>query len=515
VPTVPRRSGSYVPTAPLPNERVPSGAFQGPPPIDFSPITKAVGRIREEEKQKQDDLAILDADNRLGTLQTDLAVQATQLRGKDSLQALPTVTEQWQKKADEIRSGLSNDDQRLKFEQRASGRFQSLRNSVVEHSANEMKRYDDETTDAALKLATQTALQNYTNPAELERSLADSKTVIEMYGRRNGWSSERIQQKQLEQTSGIHMGVIDQLLQADKDIDATKYFEAHSGELDAKALIQAKDSLDLGSLRGESQRRADSIVASTATLGGGLQEAAKITDPKLREATEGRIRRHWEDVSASDRFDRQQAYEQASAIVAQTGDLYKVPPSLMQRLSASEQIELQHLVNQKRNPERATNWDTYARLLNMAGLNDSTRQEFEQLDLTKYRGQLSDQHYAHLLTLQLGERRQTGGAISSEAKRQAAQAERDATKQRQRAQAAEMLRSLGVDVPVTVPGGPLRGPTRQLRISSKGKQVPQAWIDRASKDENYRRYLEHMGVVFDTAFSSPINPRDTGNITLR
>lgn len=514
MPTVPRRSTGYVPTSPLPNERVPSGAFQEAPPVDLSPVTRTIARIAEEEKGKQDELAILDADNKLGALQTDLTVHATQYRGKDALGALPDVTDQWRKQADEIRNGLANDDQRLKFEARAAGRFQSLRASVVEHTAGEMKRYDDDTTSSGLKLAVNTALQNYTNPTTVEQSLADSKKIIDLYADRNGWSPEERQQKQLEQASVIHSGIIDRLLADDRDIDATKYFQAHSSELDSRALLQARDSLDLGSLRGESQRRADGIVQSSATLGGALAEARKITDPKLREATEGRIRRHYEDVEASLRYDREQAYEEASAILERTGDLNKIPPNIYNRLNASQHRELEHRLAQKRNPDKQTNWSTYARLLNMAGLNDSTRQEFEQIDLTKYRSQLSDQHYEHLLTLQLGERRQTGGAISSEAKRQATQAERDATKQRQREQAAAMLRSLGVDVPVKAPGAPLRGATVPLRLSPKGKQVPQAWLYRATRDENYKRYLEHMGVVFDTAFSSSATP-NRGDINLR
>lgn len=514
MPTVPRRSTGYVPTQPLPSERVPSGAFQSAPPIDITPAVRGLSEYAAQEKKRQDQVALLDADNQLGALELVLHQQATQLRGKDAYGAQQLVRDTWSKRSDEIRQNLSNDDQRLSFEGRASARYQSLLSSVAQHTETESKRYDAETTDAGLKLSLKSALDHYTDAAVVERSLADSKKIIDLFADHNGWSREERQQKQLEQTSQIHAGVIDMLLQDDKDIDATKYFQAHANELDPKALLQARDSLDVGSLRGEATRRSDSIVQSTATLGGALAEAAKITDPKLREATEGRIRRKYEDRAADERFQREEAYQQASDIVEQTRDLHRIPPALWLKLSPEEHNQLEHRLAQKRNPERSTDMNTYTSLLNMAGLSDSTRAEFEKLDLMKYRSQLDDGDYKYLLHLQLGERRQTEGALSGEAKRQAAVAERDARKDAQRAAAAETLRSLGIDVPIKAPGGPLRTQSTPLRVSPKGKQVPQTWIDRASKDVNYRRYLEHMGVVFDTAFSAP-STRSTGDIILK
>jgi hypothetical protein len=183
---------------------------------------------------------------------------------------------------------------------------------------------------------------------------------------------------------------------------------------------------------------------------------------------------------------------------------------MMEKLSASEQLTLQHLVAQKRNPERPTDPDTYASLLNMAGLNDSTRQKFESMDLTQYRNQLSEKDLRHLQALQLGERRQTGGALSSEARRQAAVAQRDQRKAAEHEAQLQILRNMGVDMPPTVPGAPLRGAAVPLKLSPKGKQIPQSWVDQASKNPNLKLYYEHMGVVFDTTGSTPLIRNQTG-----
>src|SRR4051812_12925999 len=96
---VPRRGPGFVPTAPLPGARVspeaPSSAFQPPAPVDLTGLQRGVQQLVEKEKNKADQLAVLDADNQLAQLQTDLASMATGRRGKDALGAQTDVTDQW------------------------------------------------------------------------------------------------------------------------------------------------------------------------------------------------------------------------------------------------------------------------------------------------------------------------------------------------------------------------------------------------------------------------------------
>lgn len=447
-------------------------------------------------------MALLEADNQLSATRATLQQQVLSRQGKDGIAAGPDEVDQWRKAVSDIGGGLNNRIQD-QFHARSLHHGEILQETIDNHVRQETQQFDTQTTDAFLQNRLNDALKHYTDPSMVGQSLAESKDVIGNYADRNGWSSEQTKLKTTEVTSKIYTGVIDRMLSEGNDLTAQNYFNAHRDELTANDSLQVGHALDIGSLRGESQRRSDVIVTQSTSLGNALQEAAKIPDPKLREETEGRIRRYYEDQAASDRFDKQQAYAQASAILARNPDIHAIPPSMMEKLSASEQIELQHLVQQKRNPTRATDPDVYASLLNMAGLNDSTRQQFESLDLRQYYGQLSDKDYNHLLSLQLGERRQTGASLSGEAKRQAAIADRDAKKQKEREAAAQTLRNMGLDIPPAVPGAPLKSSTVQFKISPKGKQVPQAWVDHASTDGNYRRYLEHMGVVFDSTGSTP------------
>lgn len=441
-------------------------------------------------------------------MRSGLQQSALSKLGKDAIAVGPAEDDVWNKAVADIGGGLNNRIQD-QFNVRVAHQYSMLDDTIRNHVEHQTRVYHTDTANALLQIKLKDAVDNYDNPSIVGQSLAESKDAVRDLGIKMGWSPEMVKEQTTEAASDIHTAVIDRMLTAGDDLTAQKYFNANTSELTAGAITKLNGPLEIGSIRGESQRRADAIVSQAATLGGALAQAAQITNPdgtpnpKLREETEGRIRRYYEDQAASDRFDKQQAYAQASAILSHNPDMNAIPPSMLEKLSAAEQIELRNLVNKRRNPERETDSDVYASLMNMAGLNDSTRQKFESLDLRQYHSQLSDKDYNRLLTLQLSERRQTGGALSGEAKRMAAIADRDAKKQKDREAAAQTLRNMGIEIPPSVPGAPLKGQSVQLKLSPKGKQVPQSWVDHASKDDNYKNYLLHMGVVFDSTGSTP------------
>jgi hypothetical protein len=141
--------------------------------------------------------------------------------------------------------------------------------------------------------------------------------------------------------------------------------------------VRIDKSLDESSTRGQSQREADRIMGVSQTLSQGLAEAAKITDPKTREATEHRVRQAYEDRAAGDREERFKAYQDAGVILEKTRSTDKIPPATWNLLSVTERRSLQEREDQLRHPRHTTNMDTWYKLMNMAGLNDSTRAEFE------------------------------------------------------------------------------------------------------------------------------------------
>lgn len=248
-----------------------------------------------------------------------------------------------------------------------------------------------------------------------------------------------------------------------------------------------------------------------------------IQDPTERAAVENHIRQHFEDVATAERQERVEAYTKAGQIVEQSGDLYKVPLVIRQKLSPDELTTLAHQADRIRHPKTDTNPDLFYSLLNLTALNDLTRADFAARDLSKDRANLSDEHYDFLLKRQIAIRTEMLNARAAEAKRQSDQAGKasasdariealiEQTDPAKRAGVAAIFRSQmspalqqKYNLNAPVPGAPIvRTPPNEQRPSRPAPdappnwtvRVPQALLDRAARDPEYKLYLQHMGVT--------------------
>ena len=225
----------------------------------------------------------------------------------------------------------------------------------------------------------------------------------------------------------------------------------------------------------------------------------------MRDATEQRIRRTFEDQAADDRQQRMDAFNKASAILERTKDANQIPLAMRMKLTPEENIALDHREDQLRHPRSQTDLSVYTHLINMSALNDATRAAFLETDLSQYRDRLSDVDYKHLLGLQrtmrigddktddaavrqLRRREETGVIRASEAATKSdagIQALRDRLKAQGKSQA-------DIDKILPAPQAP--------RIV-----VPQWMVDSAAHDSEYADYLRSHGVPIaqPAAGSSP------------
>ena len=497
-PVVPRRSPAYVPTEPLPGIRPPASAFEPPAPIDISPVTKLAESIYNEEQQKADHAAILGADTSLAQLSNQLLYDpqsgALTRRGEDAAPAHRDAMDAWTKQTSKIEQTLS-ENQRPAFQKIAQGRTEDFDRILSQHAATEIQRSIVDKGQANLDAERAATLQSYATLGDLTRvdqGIEHQRNSITLAGHLLGEPPEVTKQKIAEEVSRIHTGVLSLMIGKEQDLAAAKYYQAHTNELEPAALLELQGHLDLASLRGESQRRSDSILASTATFGGALAEVVKIGDPKLRDATRERVKATYEDREADMHFQRDEAFSRAGQVLEQTHDLNKIAPADWLKLSVGDRETLKNREDQIRYPRRDTNPDLYFSLMNMAGLSEASRQQFQGLNLADYRGQLSPAHLDALVRLQ------RSGRIGADkdAKKAAVAAEK-------RARADQILQQIGVTLPPSAPGAPLRAPAaagsgsgidlRQPTNRTLRPYVSPADIEHAKRDPKFRAYLLHMG----------------------
>lgn len=536
MPLVPRANPLGIPTAPLPGVRVPTdvpaAAFGSPAQPDLGPLQHQLDTYVQRERDKADSTALLDADNQLAQLQTDLHTKATSLKGRDAQGASQQVQSDWQVGVSQIESQLHTDQQREAFAHRVGDRWQTLYGAVESHAAAEADQYVTETATNSLQLHLQHATEFYKDPNAIAGAVADTKDVLAGYALHQGWSKETLDAKTAEAVTGIHANVIDRMIANHQDLDAAAYLTDHRDEMTGDKLIQAENLVSRGSVVGAAQRSADGIVKSAATLTAALDKTSLILDPQVRDGAEERVRRHFEDMNNAEHDARLQAEFQAGQIVRKQG-YDAVPERLLAQLLPEQLDRLKY--QDTRNRQGVDDVETVGQLNNMAGLHPD---QFTGLDLSTFRAQLSKATYNKLVSRQLTMRQAEGRTATTTRNRQG----KDLKKLNE---TAGYYKGLGLEVPAdtkasinalrdsigiprdgapirtpAVPGQPL--PKAGAPVPAKAApakpatspgflpkltpipphdddlafrpSVPPAWLEHAQTDPDYAAYLDIMGV---------------------
>lgn len=429
---IPTSNGRVVAPAQAPQLRAPVQSFGGGAtarPVDLSSTANLAADIYQQERKQADQIAVMAAAAKLSSLETDTLwnpqTGALNTKGKDAFGVPERVAETWQKGVDDIEGTLTTDEQKLRFRQAAQSHGAAIHEQVTSHVAAQRTQYANEVTTSYVENELNAAIASFQDPKRVDESIANQVAAITDQARRAGKSPEWIAEHTQKVTSQTRYNVLRQYLDTGSDLTALSYFEKHKSELVGADLQNAEKLTEAGSVRAASQREADRIVQTTGTLEAALTATDAIVDPRTRDETDTRIRRHYADVAANAQAKRQEAFQQASAIVEKSGGNYDtVPLSLRMQLHPSDNATLQHRADQIRHPKEEGDSESYFHLLNLAGLSDESKQQFLSENLLSYPG-LSTAQRTKLLNLQrtvrnqdaTGDRRDETHAAQAEALR--------------------------------------------------------------------------------------------------
>jgi hypothetical protein len=357
-----------MPTVPMYNEQARPEALPGvrvavDAPIDafgagkgtqemteaFSKVGQAAAKIAEQEKKKADELALMDADFKLSTLQTKLLRDpqngALNKRGKDAFGTPGEVMNGFSTGADQIEGGLSNDEQKIAFRKVALGRMAEVDKTVQEHVAGQIKAYDDTTTDSYIANERNSAADNYKDPTAVANSAERQRQAIVAYAGRNGLPDEWVKQKMVDVESKTHVEVISRMLANGEDQLAKQYYEQVSPNISGGDKVALDKALEEGSLRGESQRKTDSILSKITTRQEAIDQAKQIPDPKVRDAVYERVNKEFDERREIENETRGELYLQSTNLIdANPGKSARdvIPPDTWSKLSLEQRNALQN-----------------------------------------------------------------------------------------------------------------------------------------------------------------------------
>lgn len=412
MPTVPRYS-TQVGRSGLPGARVqadvPSEAFRPAQPVDLRGVQAGITKIVEEEREKANQIASVNARAALGKFTNELIYHPEtgiiNRKGQNAFGAPEEVREAWERKVGEITQGLGNETQRAEFTRYALEQGIEVERAVHRHVAGEIQAFDAETTEQYLAIERDAAVLQYDDPERVQLSIDRQIAAIKDHARRNGLPSEWTEAKVAETRSKTHASVLARILADGNDLDASEYYKKHKDEMTGADQTAAERDLQEGSLRGESQRQAARVIEQASNR----QEAADIAratikDPKVLDEVIRRIDDHFSRVRTAQREQQEDFYLQATNILDNnTGVPAReiIPISIWSRLSLEQRRALENRGRDVTNDDRR--WLDFLELSPDA-IRNLSRAQFE----TRYWSRFDQSHRSRAETMWLEAREGSG-----------------------------------------------------------------------------------------------------------
>ena len=158
-------------------------------------------------------------------------------KGGAAIGIAQTRLEAFDKNATEIRNGLNSDEQRRKWDAYYSGQRQSYSGNLQKYEFKEIDQYKSDQAKGFLSTASQSAVLNYQNPEQINRSLSQIDAVLSSEGQRNGVAPELLDAQKLKVKSSIYADVL-QRQAADDPFVAQRRLKEYQGSMSADDLVR-------------------------------------------------------------------------------------------------------------------------------------------------------------------------------------------------------------------------------------------------------------------------------------
>ena len=403
MPQVPRLNGSQVNQAAMPNIRVstdaPAAAFGLGPAAQKA--SDAVVGFAEKIKKNADQVAVLDAENKLTEFETKFLYDpengAARKKGKDAFGVPEQLSQEYEKALSEIEGNLSNDVQRLAFREKSNNKRQELDRQIMRHVGAQIDQYDDEVTQASIDLAQNSAINGYQNPEVVFQNIGKQKEEIMKYADRKGMSPEMTRLMVEKAESKTHGGVISRMVDNGDDIGAEGYFKANKEYITDGSVGKMEELVFESSMKGKAQRFADDVMNKGITKQQAMVEASKIENPRIREATESRVAKMFSMKEEAAREQQEKLLEFAVNKFDKEGSLDD--PQMVKVINSMKPEARKALDSYMNSNPIRDDGVVYYRLRELAE-NPNTRDKFTKYDLTKELGNLSKDNWNKLIGLQ-------------------------------------------------------------------------------------------------------------------
>lgn len=374
-------------------------------------------RLIDEERKKADQVALLNAQNRLDQFELqrlhDPKTGALNTHGQAAFTLPESIDEDYDKLAGEIQASLGSDVQRLGFAKLSQDRRQNIALNVRRHVSNEMDAFDKSETDGQVANASNLAALNAHDEVRVGMELNNGVRAIVGYGSRHGIPDDQVQKQINGFLSDSHIGVIENLVASKEPQKARDYFTAAKkvDEIAGDKIDDIERLLKVGATKKQAQIESDKILAAGGTVAEQRQKAKAIDDPDVRDEALGYIEHEADVKDKAQRDADENASKGAYDIVDKTKSIQGISAKTWANFTGPQRNALRDYADAlaKGLPIK-TDYTTYYALRAMASTAPGTKlpdgraplnsNDFVREDLTKYRNALSDTDYKQMIDLQ-------------------------------------------------------------------------------------------------------------------
>ncbi|MDR0380356.1 MAG: hypothetical protein LBI62_10535 [Candidatus Accumulibacter sp.] len=347
MPTVPRYDNFQVTPNTLPTTRLTApdmpdvaGREAQRTGQDLSAIGSEIGKIALEMQQQADQVRLNDAMNEAVSAKNSLTYDPSEgfvhLKGNAALERPDDKSlnqeylEKLKERLDDISGRLGNDRQRAAFAERSGALLAQFDGALSHHVGGEFLNYRLSVNDGTNTVSREHMALNYDDVRSIHQGRNAIKAASYDSGKLKGLSDVEIEANIVRELSLAHSGVINAAVDAGQLDYARAYMKEFNTELTPAARLQLKQVVDIGQAEAKAQEVSGKLFDKhKGNIAGALAEARETLTGKEEDAVVTRLKNLDAERVALRERGQKDAADRAWKIYAQTGDIGRVPPSVL------------------------------------------------------------------------------------------------------------------------------------------------------------------------------------------
>lgn len=311
-----------------------------------------IEKVQQEEKDKANDAWAKDYDAKTLRLYNELlhndkdGLYTTQL-GEAAVGAKDRYLEKYSAQLNDLDATATNEEQKAIAARIRYKRETDLDEAAMKHEFVQTAEVEKEKTKANIEAYKNDAALNYMQPGRVEDAINKQIAAITSYNARNGVPYEATKADIAKLKSETRKNVVERMLANGQDQLAEAYYKQTQPDYIADHAAGLEKALELGSLRGQSQRVTDRIMSKYTSYEAAMDAVKEQTssNPKLRDAVTERVEREFKMLELVDKNKTEQTFNNVWNGLTQTkslgpfvSDVAKLPPTMQRALEQREKM---------------------------------------------------------------------------------------------------------------------------------------------------------------------------------